>query len=345
MLTALLTVSFMIRNTSPIGWPPILLIKILKDGSLVPLLFAGVFVFLPVVALSVIVDSFYYGMSDFPVVTAYNFVRANLAEGLSKYFGTEPFYFYLLAVMPLIFTVAYPSSLLAPIIYGRDTLKSKGQPPYMLILSGSYLLIFSIIAHKEPRFLLPIVPLIFLMIGYFIAKYIKTTPKLRGFITFYIWVAIVVEIVMAVFFLNMQFRNWEVFAHLQSKEAAPHSVFTMQALDSPVYSWTHRHRYLDADGNQMNRTIVYRANKNPTYARRKQGVPIPILHDHDFNSCFQLIDDLQHERFQPEYVILYRFTCAESFYCGDVCLDKFHSLDRYTLDATFKTDIEPRANE
>jgi phosphatidylinositol glycan class B len=204
MLTALLTVSFMIRNTSPIGWPPILLMKIIKDRSLIPLLFAGAFVFVPTVALCVLVDSYYYGMKDFPVVTAYNFVCANLAEGLSKYFGTEPPHFYLLAVMPLIFTVAYPASLVAPITYARDALRSKGQPPYMAVFSGFYFLLFSLIAHKEPRFLLPIVPLIFLMVGYLLAKLTKrSSPRVRTLLRLYMWLAIAVEVAMTVFFLFM----------------------------------------------------------------------------------------------------------------------------------------------
>jgi len=88
VLTAALSVSFMIRNTSPIGWPPLLLIKIIKDKSLAAFLIAGVVIFIPVVFASILIDSIYYGIQDFPVITAYNFVKANLAEGLSKYFGT-----------------------------------------------------------------------------------------------------------------------------------------------------------------------------------------------------------------------------------------------------------------
>jgi hypothetical protein len=60
ILTGLLTVSFMIRNTSPIGWPPLILIKIIKDRSLVAFIMAFVVVFIPVVFVSILVDSFYY---------------------------------------------------------------------------------------------------------------------------------------------------------------------------------------------------------------------------------------------------------------------------------------------
>lgn len=206
----------MIRNTSPIGWPPLILIKIIKDKSLAPFMFALLFVFIPVVGLSILVDSFYYG--HFPVITAYNFVQANLTEGLSKYFGTEPFHFYIFAVMPLIFTVAYPSVLLSFYVYAKDSLASKATTPYMLILSSTYLLIFSLIAHKEPRFLLPIVPFCFLMLGYFIHKLIKGQSRLARFVKPYIFLAIFVELAMSVFYLNLHFRNWEPLAYLQEIE-------------------------------------------------------------------------------------------------------------------------------
>lgn len=58
-----------------------------------------------------------------------------------------------------------------------------------------------------------------------------------------------------------------------------------------------------------------------------------------------MIDDINHKVMLPEYVILYDFTCADSFYCSQLCINKFESLSLYELEATFKTDIEPRANE
>lgn len=92
LLTSLLTLSFMIRNTSPIGWPPLILIKIVKDRSWLPFLCAFILVFIPVVFISVAFDSYVYG--DFPVITSLNFMRVNVSEGLSKYFGSSPFHYY-----------------------------------------------------------------------------------------------------------------------------------------------------------------------------------------------------------------------------------------------------------
>ena len=70
------------------------------------------------------------------------------------------------------------------------------------------------------------------MLGYFIAKLIKQSgSRIKKAITFYLCLAIFVEVVMGLLFLNFQFRNWEVPAYLQTKEAAPHSIYAMTALD------------------------------------------------------------------------------------------------------------------
>jgi len=86
ILTTTLTISFMMRNTSPVGWPLVLALKIYRDRSLLPFLMAGVFIFIPVVCLCIAIDCYYFG--EFPVFTSYNFMKANITEGLSKYFGT-----------------------------------------------------------------------------------------------------------------------------------------------------------------------------------------------------------------------------------------------------------------
>ena len=79
---------------------------------------------------------------------------------------------------------------------------------------------------------------------------------------------------MGIIFLSLHFRNWVIPAYLSDKEVAPHSVYFMQSVDAPYQTWTHRKYYIDDNGQTTNRTIVYKGNKNPTYARRKQHVPI-----------------------------------------------------------------------
>ena len=56
----LLTVGFMMRNTSPVGWIPLLIVKIIDEGAFVPFLKSGVFVALPLIFAVVYLDSIYY---------------------------------------------------------------------------------------------------------------------------------------------------------------------------------------------------------------------------------------------------------------------------------------------
>lgn len=73
ILTALITISFMMRNTSPVGWVPLLAIKVFREGSLVPFLISGLFVALPIIFLCIWIDTVMYGASNW-VVTSYNFL-------------------------------------------------------------------------------------------------------------------------------------------------------------------------------------------------------------------------------------------------------------------------------
>ena len=58
--TMLLTIGFMMRNTSPVGWIPLLLVKIVKDGAFVQFLISGLFVALPLIFACIYLDSIYY---------------------------------------------------------------------------------------------------------------------------------------------------------------------------------------------------------------------------------------------------------------------------------------------
>lgn len=174
LLTSLLTMSFMIRGTSPIGWPPLILIKMIKDRSWLPFALAFFFVFIPVAGLAILADSYHYG--DFPVLTSLNFMRVNVSEGLSKYFGSDPYHYYLVKAIPFFFILALPAVIFGYYLYLRDRLSSLskgGQVPYVAILCLTYLLVFTVIAHKEVRFVLPIIPFSALMASYAVAKWAK----------------------------------------------------------------------------------------------------------------------------------------------------------------------------
>lgn len=101
----------MLRNTSPIGWIPLLAIKIIYEGAFYAFLKAGFFVSIPILGLAVTLDTLYYhgeidGLNW--VFTSINFIQKNIIEGLSEYFGTSPFDFYF-NVAPVIYGIMYPA--------------------------------------------------------------------------------------------------------------------------------------------------------------------------------------------------------------------------------------------
>jgi hypothetical protein len=91
----------------------------------------------------------------------------------------------------------------------------KRQAPYIWLMVVFYLAVFSLISHKEYRFLTPIIPFCFLMLGYTLSIKMKTWPK---FISFMIWLYIIAEAVVYLLLFNSHFRYWEVMRDLQLKE-------------------------------------------------------------------------------------------------------------------------------
>ena len=100
----------MMRNTSPVGWIPLLAIKVFKEGSFVPFLLSGVFVALPILFMCVWIDTKMY-KADTWVLTGYNFLEMNILHGLSKTFGEDDWLWYLSVQMP------FNLVLLTPFVY------------------------------------------------------------------------------------------------------------------------------------------------------------------------------------------------------------------------------------
>ena len=185
----------MMRNTSPIGWIPLLAHKVIYKGSLVPFILSGIFVALPIIALCTYVDTLYYG-GDSWVFTGINFLKVNVVHGLSKYFGEDPWYWYLLSFAPAIYTVMYPLVLYANTYNHTILATQKGESPYLTYYTVFYVIFFSLIPHKEVRFLVPLIPFTLLTTGQFIASQLQRRPNL---LRFFLMAYIVVELAVLAF--------------------------------------------------------------------------------------------------------------------------------------------------
>lgn len=92
-MTFLITISFLARSSSLAAWIPLAFFKILEQPEFfIPIFCAGLFVTIPCMMFSILLDSWYYGTFTIPQI---NFVHVNVVENVSKYFGVDPWFFYL----------------------------------------------------------------------------------------------------------------------------------------------------------------------------------------------------------------------------------------------------------
>ena len=60
LLTALVAMAFVMRPTCVVGWIPLLAFKVLFEGAMPPFVVSAVFVGIPIIILSIYIDSLYY---------------------------------------------------------------------------------------------------------------------------------------------------------------------------------------------------------------------------------------------------------------------------------------------
>ena len=93
IMTLLITISFLARSSSLAAWIPLAILKIIENYEFVfPIIYAGITVAIPICIASTLLDSYFYGTFSIPQV---NFIRINVIENLSIYFGISPWYFYI----------------------------------------------------------------------------------------------------------------------------------------------------------------------------------------------------------------------------------------------------------
>lgn len=146
-----------IRPTAAIVWFPICLyhLCITRHGVLSLILTKYLPIGVIVSVLLITVDSIARGSF---IVTFYEFVKFNVFYDISAFYGTHSWYWYLAIGLPAILGVFF-----IPFVFGVvDFLKHRTRHPNELILMGCIVFVivcFSLFAHKEFRFILPILPM------------------------------------------------------------------------------------------------------------------------------------------------------------------------------------------
>ncbi|CEJ92070.1 hypothetical protein VHEMI07747 [[Torrubiella] hemipterigena] len=111
-------------------------------------------------AVSILADRYYFGFWTFP---PYNWLYFNVSKSLAVFYGRHPWHYYLVQGIPLLCTTSLP--FVVPALY-RPRSPSSDSPSKTLILRTLASTVFvtvatlSLIAHKEVRFIYPLLPIL-----------------------------------------------------------------------------------------------------------------------------------------------------------------------------------------
>lgn len=155
--------SIIVRPTNGLIWLCVGLHFLMQTYSqkrrFVPLLaLVGVLLgeFGAVLGLNAALDRFFYGQWTFPL---YNFVEFNVLRNLSVFYGTAPWHFYLFQGIPLLLMLYMPFFVHS--LFWLQKWKTLLGQTCLFVAFG-----FSLVAHKEIRFLYPLQPLLLVVTAY-----------------------------------------------------------------------------------------------------------------------------------------------------------------------------------
>uniref|UniRef100_A0A0M3IUV6 Mannosyltransferase n=1 Tax=Ascaris lumbricoides TaxID=6252 RepID=A0A0M3IUV6_ASCLU len=154
-------VTILIRPTAILLWVPLGFWHFMRSNSRCSLILMTCLpAVLPVLVAAFALDSLAYGKWT---LSAWNFAKFNVFEGGSAHFGVHPWHWFFLQGIPSVLTVQ-----LIPIIGGAVmALRWRRVTLVPLVISLFYIIFHSCLAHKEHRFLLPVIPLLSIYAGYF----------------------------------------------------------------------------------------------------------------------------------------------------------------------------------
>ncbi|KUL88447.1 hypothetical protein ZTR_05504 [Talaromyces verruculosus] len=113
-----------------------------------------------VLGLSVLIDRLFYGVWAFPI---FQFLYVNVAQSIAIFYGHNDWHYYLSQGYPLLLTTALPFSLIGLYKSLRSgdeaTFNRRGSIKFQLATVSLVMpAVLSIIAHKEVRFIYPLLP-------------------------------------------------------------------------------------------------------------------------------------------------------------------------------------------
>lgn len=165
-----------IRPTSIITWFPLCVYHIRKSkySAWELLVKRYLFIFLITGAVLAALDSYFHGSF---IVTPYEFFKVNVLENIGSFYGTHPWYWYLNTGLPAVLGIGIVPFFLSVFtaIQSWDFSKTRQVLLTSIIFTIS---VYSLLPHKEFRFLLQILPLFLFLIVQFLSDWSRTKSEL-----------------------------------------------------------------------------------------------------------------------------------------------------------------------
>ncbi|KAL4067708.1 glycosyltransferase family 22 protein [Scleroderma citrinum] len=149
-----------VRPTNAIIWLymfAILLLRLRKTpGLVVSFLRDATTIGFTVLALIFALDTAFYGQ---PTLTLWNFLRVN-ASSVSSFYGSSPWHYYFSQALPVLCTTSLPF-----VLHGCYLLAKHGEVKLKILAGcvGWTIAIYSLLGHKEWRFLHPVLPMLHIL--------------------------------------------------------------------------------------------------------------------------------------------------------------------------------------
>jgi hypothetical protein len=113
------------------------------------------------------------------------------------------------------------------------------QFPYFIVLAFTYIFAYSMVPHKEDRFIMPVLPFLFLIAGEVINKLIKYHG---GWVAKIMLVCAAYEIVTQVGFYYCENKASTPLLDIMSTDSRPDSIYFPNRYLAPVHSLIHSHQ-------------------------------------------------------------------------------------------------------
>ncbi|KAM3965996.1 phosphatidylinositol glycan anchor biosynthesis class B [Aphomia sociella] len=192
-------------------------------------------------------DSYFYGSL---IITPWEFFRFNFLHDVASFYGQHPWYWYLTHGLPAVLGVN-----LVPVLASVYTIlrrpKENKIGVLLLIATALYIAVYSVVPHKEFRFVLPLLPIFLYLAQDVIAPWSRKAKKWQLYLA--ASTILLGNAIPAAYFGTVhQAGTLQVMPLL--REAIPHNrtsiTFLMPCHSTPLYSHLHENvttRYLNCD--------------------------------------------------------------------------------------------------